>query len=366
MNEHPDHQPTTVLIGSPHNEDFELLCEILYPLSVDDHSSGEQWSFEPHDATWFLSETSQLILRNAIEAYLDHVGFGPDESGDSFSFPDPYQSLPPRDSAHNPIPQTSDQTKSTLSPAECDTISRAQKLFEDLCNEMENPEAASSWIYDDVVPVAQVGQDDCIIGGSVIWSQTFKTISSSTIVETVSKLRAHTENLPLQRPLKSSQSYYPLGMHELEMLWNVLMTGPQCAEVRKAREIVQATAVAAGVVYIVDLTPTVEVAVWLHALDSMVDIEAPTLHGGWVQTGQLSTLTTMSSWTQGLSQNDFSLPLTPGPDNQPQGQVFSAKDGRFLEASHSLSRTRTMAVKYRNSHELRSLLRIAAATWAAP
>lgn len=223
---------TTVIVGSPYIEDFKLLCDTFDPADTLGDLCEDQWTFERHGACLHLGKNAHHTLLNGALAYLRNLGFEPDPTEDLESFPEPY----PPDSADQGCPNTStyvsfgpgtrNRQGELLSWADCDLISRTQRLVEDLHAETSAPNVTIAWIFGDTTPVVPVSEGNWIIGGDVTWAQSFDDISLEEVKQTIAQLRATADHLPVLSPLAADKSYYPLGLHEQELVWHALELTP--------------------------------------------------------------------------------------------------------------------------------------------
>lgn len=359
---HTPNNDVALVVASPYVHDLKHLSRKLFHLSNDGDDNNSHWIHYGFGTSLYLSQNALCYVVEAVLTYLEDSGFGPTIDGDGRSCPDVYA-----DNTELGESANLNEQDNLLTAACRERISVLQTFVS--FAEPEHPEddqgtrRVSAWIFDDTVAAVPLVDGCWIIGGNIAWWQEFTDTPDETLTAAIKELRASREKLPLVRPLQDSEQYFEILPGQLEHFWTAMELAPQNAAVRKTRDLISQSAIASGHVYVVDCTPTVEAALWFSTLDAMVTVDCPTLHGGWIQQGQLGTLAQLHAWTASLAGASLGPELSVQQGGQVVGQVFSAEHGTYRDAGTYPPTTKTLYVKYRTPGELRLLERTLTASW---
>lgn len=360
---HNSSNTVALVVASPYIEDLKHLSRKLFPLSNDADDGDAHWIHYGFGTSLYLSRNAVSYVVEAVLTYMGDNGFGPTISGGERSLPNVYaDQTTPGESTHLDKPQ------SPLTDACRERISVLQTFVSDAVPERPERDRGShrvsAWIFDDTVAAVSLTDGCWIVGGRIAWWQEFTDVPDETFTAAIEQLRASREGLSLVRPLQDSEQYFEILPGQLEHFWTAMELAPRTAAVMKTRDLIRQSAIASGHVFVVDYTPTVEAALWFSALDAMVTVDCPTLHGGWLQLGRLVTLAQLHAWTAPLTGSTLGPALSLEHDGRLGGHVFSAQHGTYVDASNYPPTTTALYVKYRNPGELRLLERTLTAAWS--
>lgn len=365
MSDSDDNQRLLVIVASPSIRDLELLWSEFFSRSTDADDETATWSGYRFNASLLLSSSAQQVVAEAALVYLEHIGYGPEKTGDYESFPTLCLEWDDTEPDPDPPPPP------IVLPLEWrHHIYSLQDLVQMVDLPIGHPDSwgphrMATWVHDDAVTVLQIPDGCWIIGEGMAWNLELEDTNREEISATITRLTDSRWKSEVQRPADAEETYYLLTTPYVQNLWLALEQAPQQSEVLKAKTLIRSTANADGKVYILCPSPRVEIEVRAATAAAVVTSDVPTLHGGWIQHARLDTLAALHTWTEHLSQSTFDAPVTLSPTGRIEGKVFSPEHGTYVDAAHCPAQTPTICVNYRNVNELKILERRAVAAWEA-